>query len=116
MSAWTEADDAESVVIVRALVSDYWEHRKTCPNCIPCPELESWRDHRKQCRPCQGDAPLTLGPPCGRRRQWLAHDKTRCSCMPCPHLQVAIREVVDWHESRCLLSTAEALRAVQDAA
>ena len=108
---WTEADDAQSLVLIRALTFDYCEHRRSCPTCLACPELEAWRDHLNQCRACQGEAPLTFGPPCERRRQFLHHDKARCSCLPCPHVVAAVREVVDWHEARPLLSHAEALRA-----
>ena len=107
---WTEADDAESVVLVRAAAFDYSEHRKTCPTCRPCPELESWRSHLKQCRACQGDAPLTFGPPCERRRHFLEHDKANCNCLPCPHVVEAVRQVVDWHEARQVLSHSQALR------
>lgn len=61
---------------------------------------------------CQGDAPLTLGLPCERHKQFLDHNRRGCpSCLPCPQLQAAIREVCDWCETRLLLSRAEGLRA-----
>lgn len=113
-SWWTEADDAELDVIVHRLTFDYWEHKKTCPNCLPCDEYESWREHLSGCRACQGDAPLTFGPPCDRKKQFLAHDTTACSCLPCPHFQAAITVVLEWREVRQLLSRAEGLRAAQD--
>jgi hypothetical protein len=113
---WTAADQAELDVLTHVLVFDYWEHKQTCRHCRPCPDLEAWRAHLAECRACQGDAPLTTGPPCEHRRQFLDHDTTRCSCVPCPHLQAAIREVCDWRQQRRLLSHAQALRSAQDAA
>ena len=45
------------------------------------------------------------------RERRLEHGRTCARCLPCPRLQAAIREVVDWHEARRLLSRAQALRA-----
>jgi hypothetical protein len=113
---WTEADAAELDVLVHRLVFDFWEHRKKCRACRPepCPDLKAWKAHKAECRACQGDAPLTFGPPCERRRQFLEHDTSRCSCLPCPHLQKAVAEVLEWREGRTLVSRAELLRAYQD--
>ena len=67
-NGWTAADDAELDVLVYALVTDYWEHRERCEACQPCDELAAWREHKAGCRACQGDAPLTYGPPCETAR------------------------------------------------
>jgi len=59
-SCWTAADDAELDVLVHALTSDYFEHRRRCRACrlepgapYPCPHLQAavrevvdWRDAR----------------------------------------------------------------------
>lgn len=115
MSSWTQADQAELDVLLHALTTDYDKHRRACKACQPCPELEGWREHEAECRACHGDAPLTFGAPCERRRQFLEHDTSRCSCLPCPHLRQAIAEVLEWREARALLSRAEALRAELEA-
>ena len=111
---WTPADQAELDVSLFNLTGAYFEHRERgCEACNPepCPELEAWYAHKAGCRACEGDAPLTFGPPCERRGQWLEHNRQGCvRCLPCPHLQVAIREVLEWREARHLLSRAEALR------
>ena len=114
---WTAADGAELDVMVHRLVFDYWEHRERCGACRPepCPQLESWKQHKADCRACQGDAPLTFGPSCEAHRAFVAHGATCKRCNPCPHLQEAIRVVVDWRDARALLSRAEALRAAERA-
>lgn len=113
---WTAADQAELDVLLHALTFDYWEHRERCEACRPCDELGTWRAHKDECPACRGDAPLTFGPPCERSERWLEHNRRGCvRCLPCPSVQKAIREVVDWHEARRLLSRAEALRADQAA-
>lgn len=114
MVTWTPADDAELDVLVHALVRGYWDqHRDRCEACRtePCPELEAWNAHKTACRACQGDAPLTFGAPCDRRRVFLDHGSACKRCNPCPHLQTAIAAVVDWRDARALLSRAQALRA-----
>ena len=113
---WTAADDAELDVLVHRLVFDYHEHRQRCEACKPepCPHLERWKRHKAGCRACQGDAPLTFGPPCAQHKLFLEHNRGGClRCSPCPHLQRAITVVVDWVEARKLLSRAQALRLAQ---
>ena len=116
---WTEADEAELAVLLHALVFGYAEHRQRCEACnaVPCPELGAWYAHKAGCRACQGDAPLSFGVPCWDwRDRRLEHGRTYKRCNPCPHLQTTIREVVDWHGARQLLSHAEALRAAENEA
>jgi len=107
MTCWTAADQAEQDVLLHGLTTGYAEHRqKKCNACQPCPEYEAWRQHVASCRACNGYAPLTYGLACEK-----PHDAWACpSCNPCPHLQVAIREALEWREVRLLLSRAEALR------
>jgi hypothetical protein len=116
VTSWTHADQAELDVLVHALVFDYWEHSKRCGACQPgpCPELEAWNQHEAACDACQGNAPLTYGPPCPDwRARRLEHGAVCARCNPCPHLQRAIVEVLEWREARALLSKAEALRVAQ---
>jgi hypothetical protein len=113
-STWTDADQAELEVLLHEVTIGYAEHRQRCRACRPepCPELETWRAHQATCRACEGDAPVTFGPPCERRERWLGHNRRGCvKCLPCRHLRAAIREVVEWRDARVLLSRAEALRA-----
>ena len=111
MSFWTPADRAETDVLVHAVAFDYFEHRKHCDACQPCPELAAWREHKAGCPACLGYAPLTYGAPCERHDRFLEHNRRGCArCLPCPHLQAAIREVCDWRDARLLLSKAQALR------
>ncbi len=117
-SWWTAADAAELDVLVHELARSYSEHRERCAACQPgdCPELLAWRDHLAGCKPCQGDAPLTYGPPCPRRREFVEHGATCPRCNPCPALREAIEAVLDWREARELRSRAEFLRAEREAA
>lgn len=43
-------------------------------------------------------------------------EQNELGSLPCPHVRRAIREVTGWHHHRQLLSTAEHLRSLQDAA
>jgi len=114
---WTAADQAELDVLLHELTTGYAEHREKCDACQPCGDYAAWKEHETACRACQGDAPLTFGPPCYRRDQWLEHNRRGCArCLPCPSLQAAVRVVVGWREARMLLSNAEALRAQECAA
>jgi hypothetical protein len=70
-----------------------------------------WFAHRDECKRCLGDAPLTYGPPCERKHEFVEHAKTCARCNPCPGLKKAIEAVVEWTEGRKLLSEAEWLRA-----
>ncbi|MBA2642809.1 MAG: hypothetical protein H0U82_07785 [Actinobacteria bacterium] len=129
---WTAADGAELDVLVHELARSYFEHRERCPACRPgdCPELVAWREHLDECPACRGDAPLTFGPPCPRRREFIAHGSA-CTmgplnqvpachsiarCNPCPALRTAIEAVLVWREAPELLSRAEFLRAEREAA
>lgn len=112
MTFWTEADSAELDVLAHALSFDYFEHRKRCDACQPCPRLASWRAHKADCPACRGYAPLSYGT-CERHDRFLEHNRRGCArCLPCRALQAAIREVCDWREARILLSSAQALREV----
>jgi hypothetical protein len=113
---WTEADAAELDVLLHALTAGYFEHREQCVACnpAPCPQWETWQAHLRECRACQGDAPLTFGPPCERRSAFLTEHSDCPRCSPCPGLRAAIREVCDWRGARALLSRAEAFRAAED--
>lgn len=110
---WTPADAAELDVLVFELARGYDEHRKRCPACLPgdCPEYVAWREHLDLCPGCRGDAPLTYGPPCPRRREMIEHGNSCPSCNPCPALRKAIEAVLEWREARGLRSRAEWLRA-----
>jgi hypothetical protein len=83
---WTSADAAELDVLVHALTFDYWEHRKRCEACRPepCARYAAWLEHEGGCRACQGDAPLTFGPPCPERRRFLDEHRDCPRCLPCP--------------------------------
>jgi hypothetical protein len=74
-SWWTEADAAELDVLVFELARGYDRHRKSCLACRlgDCPEYAAWRKHLDGCPACRGDAPLTYGPPCSRKRAFVAH-------------------------------------------
>jgi hypothetical protein len=110
---WTDADAAELDVLVFELSRSYDEHRKRCAACQPgdCPEVVAWRAHLEECLACRGDAPLTYGPPCARRRSFVAHGDACVRCNPCPSVRLAIELVVEWREARELRSRAEYLRA-----
>lgn len=117
LEGWTEADAAELDVLVFELCRVYFDdHRSRCLYCQPgdCPELVAWRRHLDECQACRGDAPLTFGPPCDRKRAFIDHGDDCKRCNPCPHLRRAIEAVVDWREGRVLLSRAEYLRALRD--
>jgi hypothetical protein len=118
LAPWTAADQAELDVLLWHLADAYQEHRERgCRACdpSPCAELAAWYAHRDECRACEGDAPLTFGPPCADwRERRLAHGRTCPKCSPCPHLQAVIAVVCDWRDARILLSHAEALRAAQE--
>jgi hypothetical protein len=113
---WTPADAAELDVLVFELSRGYFEHRQRCRACspFPCPVLTQWRAHLEKCKPCQGDAPLTYGPPCSRRREFIEHGDSCPRCNPCPALRKAIEAVADWREARELRSRAEWLRAERE--
>ena len=117
MTAWMDADQAELDqaeldVLLHTLTTDYEAYRQKCEACQPCDVLGAWRAHRIECKACRGDAPLTYGPPCKRRANWLEHNRRGCKrCVPCASLRAAIAEVLDWREARALLSRAQALRA-----
>lgn len=117
-STWTAADQAELDVLLWHLASEYVDHRRRgCRACDPshCEELAAWYAHRETCCACEGDAPLTFGPPCADwHERRLAHGRTCPKCNPCPHLRAAIAVVCDWREARALLSRAELLRAEQN--
>ena len=117
-TTWTEADAAELDVLVHALVFDFWEHREQCEACRPepCQRYAAWLEHKAGCRICEGLAPLTFGWDCPERRRFLDehHDCSALSAVP--GSEAAISEVVDWREARMLLSSAEYLRELQDAA
>jgi hypothetical protein len=110
---WTEADAAELDVLVFELARGYDEHRKGCRACRQgdCPELVAWREHVEECKACQGDAPLTYGLPCERKREFIAHGNTCPRCNPCPSVRLAIELVFEWRQARELRSRAEWLRA-----
>jgi hypothetical protein len=111
---WTEADHAELDVLTYALCRGYFEdHRERCAYCAlgDCPEFVAWREHLAECPACRGDAPLTFGLPCDRKREFVDHGDDCKRCNPCPYLRRAIGAVVDWREARALLSRAEYLRA-----
>jgi hypothetical protein len=92
------------------------DHRERCAYCRPgdCPELVAWREHLNGCRACRGDAPLSYGSPCHRKREFIDHGDECKRCNPCPYLRRAIEAVVDWREARALLSRATYLRAETD--
>lgn len=115
MIGWTPADGAELDVLVHTLTFDYEEHRAKCRACRPCAWPDRWRAHKRSCRVCQGDAPLTFGTDCYARVRFLEHTAGCPSCSgPCPHLRAAVAVVVDWRNARALLSKAEALRCGAD--
>lgn len=113
---WTPADAAELDVLVYELARGQEYHREHCPACQPgdCPEYVDWRRHLEGCKACQGDAPLTYGPPCPRRAEFVAHGDACVRCNPCPSIRRAIEAVVEWREARDLRSRAESLRAEQN--
>jgi len=113
---WTPADEAELDVLAFELSRSYFQHRERCAACQPgdCPELVAWREHLDECPACRGDAPLTFGPPCSRKAEFIAHGDTCVRCNPCPSLRLAIELVLEWREARELLSRAEWLRAERD--
>lgn len=116
--AWTAADHAELSVLCYALARVKAYHREHCKACRPdpCPTLAEYRAHKASCPACQGDAPLTHGPPCPHIHQaFVQHGDTCVRCRPCPHIRRAVEVVVDWHHARSLLSQAQALRAERDA-
>ena len=115
VSWWTAADAAELDVLLHELAAGYHEHRERCEACSPepCPILAAWREHLKACKACQGDAPLTHGPACERKRRFVDHGQNCVRCNPCPSLRLAIELVLQWRRSRELLSRAEWLRAEQ---
>ncbi len=110
---WTDADAAELDVLLHELSVGYFEHRARCEACSPepCPVLVSWRSHIEECPACRGDAPLTFGPPCQRKRRFIDHGRDCVRCNPCPSLRLAIELVVQWREAREFRSRAEWLRA-----
>lgn len=115
---WTSADHAELSVLTNELARGQEHHRDNCRACRPepCPELAQYRAHKAACPACQGDAPLTHGPPCADIRQaFVQHGDTCARCRPCPGMRRAVEVVVDWHHARSLLSQAQALRAERDA-
>lgn len=115
-SGWTAADAAELDCLVYELTRGYMEHREHCAECQPgdCPVLMAWREHLDACLACRGDAPLTFGPPCDRKAEFIAHGEICKRCNPCPALRKAIEAVVEWREARELRSRAEWLRAERD--
>jgi hypothetical protein len=114
---WTDADQAELDVLVHTLTVEFDAHRQKCRACQPgpCERYEAWLAHERDCRICEGLAPLTFGWSCPERTRFLDEHRDCVRCLPCPHLQSAIREVLEWREARLLRSRAEALRAKQDA-
>jgi hypothetical protein len=113
-NGWTEADAAEQEVLIFEVCRGYFDdHRERCAYCQPggCPQLVAWREHLDKCPACRGDAPLTYGSPCKRKREFIDHGDNCKRCNPCPYLRRAIEAVVDWREARALLSRAEYLRA-----
>jgi hypothetical protein len=114
VSAWTEADQAELDVLVFELCRVYFDdHRMRCAYCAPgdCPQFVSWQEHLDECPACRGDAPLSFGLPCHRKREFIEHGDDCKRCNPCPYLRRGIEAVVAWREARVLLSRAEWLRA-----
>ena len=113
---WTDADQAEFDALLYELARGHEEHRQRCAACQPgdCPEYVAWREHLDECRACSGDAPLTFGSPCPRRRQMVEHGQTCQRCNPCPSVVLAIKLVLGWREARELQSRAEYLRAKRD--
>jgi hypothetical protein len=109
---WTAADSGEMDALVWELCRSYFEHRQRCRSCspFPCPVLTRWRSHLEECKACRGDAPLTYGLPCERYHEFIAHGDSCRRCNPCPALRTAIEVIVDWRDTRELLSRAEFLR------
>ena len=113
--SWTDADQSELDVLLHGLSRGYDEHRKLCRACQPddCPDLVAWRTHLEECPACRGDAPLTYGAPCERKRRFIDHGRDCARCNPCPPLRLAVDVVTQWREARELLSRAEWLRTEQ---
>jgi hypothetical protein len=113
---WTPADAAEHDVLLFELARCYFAHRECCEACRPgdCPAYVEWREHLDDCPACRGNAPLTFGPPCARRKQMIEHGNGCPRCNPCPALRKAIEAVLEWREARELQSRAEWLRAERD--
>nr|MBA2741173.1 hypothetical protein [Actinomycetota bacterium] len=95
----------------------YSAHRENCEACEPlaCPSYISWKEHRDSCPACLGDAPLTHGPPCDRKREFIDHDSACLRCNPCATLITKIATLGEWLDARKLRSRAEWLRAVEEA-
>ena len=120
VDGWTAADASELDVLTHELAGSYAEHRKRCEACDPepCPVLTAYRAHREGCWNCANGVTYetaTYGPPCRIRLDFLAHGDACKRCNPCPYLKSAIAVVIDWRESRALLSRAESLRLEQTA-
>jgi hypothetical protein len=114
---WTAADQSELDVLLHTLIVEWFDvHRELCRACRPepCPTLAAWQAHKAGCRACQGDAPLTFGPPCDEHPRFVEHGSTCVKCGPCPHLRAAVAVLVDWREARVLLSRAQALRTAAE--
>ena len=115
LAYWTAADAAELDVLTHELARRYFEHREHCDACrSDCGQLEGWRAHLEECVACRGDAPLTYGPPCDRRAEFVAHGNSCVRCNPCPTLTRMVETVVEWRAGRVLRSKAEWLRRHED--
>jgi hypothetical protein len=114
LAFWTAADAAELDVLTHELARRYFEHREQCQACQgDCAKLQAWDEHLDVCPACRGDAPLTYGPPCERRAEFVAHGHTCPQCNPCPTLTAMVETVVEWRAGRVLRSKAEWLRRLE---
>ena len=83
LTYWTAADAAELDILVHEAVRLAEEHRARCEACKPgdCP-VRRVAQHLEVCAACRGDAPITYGPPCSSRAQFVAHGDSCVAATP----------------------------------